>query len=116
MIGLDSFLDKPGVLAAGQFSAEGEMVRGVGKLDKEQMEHVAEICKRAANTLGSLTGELETATGMPWNELSGWVLMGGNLALCVTSDAGVIVDSRRADFNQILVDLFGPPAGGVPVP
>ncbi len=116
MIGLDRLLDKPGVIAAGQFSADGEMVRGVGKLDKEQMKQVAGICNRAAEVLGGLAGELDRATGLPWKELSGWVLMGDNLALCVTDDNGVIVDSRSADFNQILVDLFGPPAGEVPVP
>lgn len=116
MIGLDRLLDRPGVVAAGQFSADGEMVRGVGKLDKEQMKQVAGICKRAAEILGGVVGELDQATGLPWKKLTGWVLMGGNLALCVIDDYGVIVDSRSADFNQILVDLFGPPAGGVPVP
>jgi len=116
MIGLDRLLEKPGVLAAGQFSQDGKMERGVGQLDKEQMEQVAAICKRSVDMLRSVVGDLDETTGMPWKELTGWVVMGGNLALCVSDDGGVIVDTRRVDFNQILVDLFGPTAGEVPVP
>ncbi|NOZ86555.1 MAG: DUF2173 family protein [Deltaproteobacteria bacterium] len=114
MIGLDRLMKKPGVLAAGQFSTEGEMVRGVGELSDSQMEEVARICGKAGEQLKSLMGDLEQATGMPFKNLNGWVVMGENLALCVTNESGVIVDTKRADFNEILLSLFGPPAAGMP--
>ncbi len=116
MIGLDRILALDGVLAAGQFAEDGSMVRGVGKLDEAEMKEVARLCKKAAERLAETVKELDTATSLPWGQLNGWVVMGNNLALCVADEAGVIVDTRRVDFNEILVALFGPPAGEVPVP
>ena len=116
MIGLDRLLDRPCVLAAGQFSKNGEMLRGVGKLDKNQMEEVAGICAKAEVAFKKLVGDLDEATDMPWRSLTGWIVMGENLALFVMDHGGVIVDSTKADFNRLLVDLFGPTAGEVPVP
>ena len=116
MIGLDRILNIEGVLAAGQFAADGSMIRGVGNLDEAEMKEVASLCKKVAGTLAATVDELDKATSLPWGSLNGWVVMGNNLALCVSDNAGVIVDTRRADFNEILVALFGPPAGEVPVP
>ncbi len=116
MIGLDRLLKKPGVLAAGEFSGSGQMLSGVGELKKDELQEVALICKKASETLGVVVGELDSKTSLDWNSLTGWVIMGHNLALCVTGYAGVIVDTTRADFNELLGDLFGPMSGEIPVP
>ncbi len=116
MIGLDRLLKKPGVLAAGEFSVNGEMLSGVGELKKEELAEVAGICKKASGLLGDVVVDLDSKTSLDWNSLIGWVIMGHNLALCVTEKNGVIVDTRKADFNQLLADLFGPMSGEVPVP
>ena len=43
------------------------------------------------------------------------MLWSGRYALCVSGDTGVIVEASKADFNQLMVDLYGPPAGGTPL-
>ena len=58
--------------------------------------------------------ELRDGTGLSWGNLNGWILWAGDLALCVSGHTGVFVEASKADFNQILVDLFGPPAGQHP--
>ncbi len=114
MIGLDRLLDRRGVLAAGQFSPEGKMVRAVGSLSHEKMEQVAEVCGVHQRNAQDAAGKLGRITSLDWGHLNGWVIWAGKLALCVSGDTGVVVEAAKADFNQLMVDLFGPPAGEHP--
>ena len=114
MIGLDRLLDRRGVLAAGQFSPEGEVVRAVGSLSHEQMEKVAEVCGVHQLHAEDTAAKLARITGLDWSHLNGWVIWAGKLALCVSGNTGVFAEASKADFNQLMVDLFGPPAGEHP--
>ncbi len=51
-------------------------------------------------------------TNMEWKGLNGWMIWGGKYALCVSGNTGVFVETRRADFNELMKDLFGPPTVG----
>ncbi|MBW1806679.1 MAG: DUF2173 family protein [Deltaproteobacteria bacterium] len=113
MIGLDRLMEKDGVVAAGQFAEDGSVVRAVGQLNPEEMKRVAKICAEHSRGAQAMTDELDKETPLEWKGLNGWVLWGGKYALCVSGDTGVFVESTRADFNQLLVDLFGPPAAGM---
>lgn len=114
MIGLDRLMERKGVVAAGQFAPDGKVIRAVGSLSKEQMEEVALSCARMEKQAWVTATELRDGTGLSWGNLNGWILWAGNLALCVSGHTGVFVEAAKADFNQILVDLFGPPAGQHP--
>ncbi len=115
MIGLDRLMKQKGVIAAGQFSSDGEVIRAEGKLTAAQMKQVALLCSLQTRDSLQSGQELSAATGLDWEGLNGWVVWSGKHAICVSGDTGVIVEASKADFNQIMVDLFGPPAGGTPV-
>ena len=114
MIGLDRLMDRRGVLAVGQFSSEGKVLRTAGNLSTEEMEKVALACAAHEKASWIIATELRESTSLNWGNLNGWVLWAGNLALCVSGNTGVFVDAPKADFNQLMVDLFGPPSGEHP--
>ncbi len=114
MIGLDRLMKRKGVVAAGEFASDGRVIRAVGSLSREQMEEVAISCANLEKHAWITATELRDSTGLRWGNLNGWVLWAGELALCVSGSTGVFVEAAKADFNQVLVDLFGPPAGEHP--
>jgi len=114
MIGLDRLMERKGVVAAGQFSHDGRVVRAVGDLSKEEMEKVALTCAIHEKNSWKTATDLREDTHLDWGNLNGWVLWAGKLALCVSGTTGVFVDAAQADFNQLMVDLFGPPSGEHP--
>jgi roadblock/LC7 domain-containing protein len=114
MIGIDRLMERRGVLAVGQFSHDGRVIRAVGDLSREEMESVALTCALHEKNSWKAATDLREGTSLEWGNLHGWVLWAGNLALCVSGDTGVFVEASKADFNQLLVDIFGPPAGEHP--
>jgi len=114
MIGLDRLMGRKGVVAAGQFASDGRVIRAVGGLSPGEMEAVALTCANVEKHAWVAATELRDSTGLKWGNLNGWILWAGDLALCVSGDTGVFVEAAKADFNQLLVDLFGPPAGEHP--
>lgn len=114
MIGLDRLMERKGVLAVGQFSPDGRVIRAVGDLSQEEMENVALTCAIQEKNTWKTATDLREGTSLKWGNLNGWVLWAGNLALCVSGETGVFVEASKADFNQLLVDLFGPPSGEHP--
>ena len=114
MIGLDRLMERKGVLAVGQFSPDGRGIRAIGDLSEKEMENVALTCAIHEKNSWKTATDLREGTSLKWGNLNGWVLWAGSLALCVSGETGVFVDAAKADFNQLLVDLFGPPAGEHP--
>jgi roadblock/LC7 domain-containing protein len=114
MIGLDRLMERKGVLAAGQFTHDGRVIRAVGDLSREEMKTVALTFALHEKNSWKAATDLKEGTRLEWGNLHGWVLWAGNLALCVSGDTGVFVEASKADFNQLLVDLFGPPSGEHP--
>jgi len=112
MIGLDRLMKRDGVVAAGQFAKDGTVVRAVGSMDAATMGRVAHICMAHQAQAQETTDQLDRTTPQSWQGLHGWILWAGEYALCVSGDTGVFVQASRANFNQLMVDLFGPPAAG----
>ncbi len=50
MIGLDRLMEKPGVVAAGQFSKEGKFERTVGEFGEEMKTEAAKFCASVNET------------------------------------------------------------------
>ena len=112
MIGLDRLMDRPGVIAAGQFSPEGKVIRSVGDLSEEEMVFTAQMCAGYARSLEMSVEQFSKATDMDWRPLNGWAVWAGKYAVVVMGNTGVFVDPRYADFNQLTVDLMGSEATG----
>jgi roadblock/LC7 domain-containing protein len=108
MIGLEELMERKGVIAAGQFTHDGRVVRAVGDLSSKEMEVVALTCAVHEKNSWNAATDLREETHLEWGNLNGWVLWAGEMALCVSGTTGVFVEASKADFNELLVDLFGP--------
>lgn len=115
MIGLDRLMKRKGVVAAGEFADDGTVVRSAGSMTSEAAKRIARICAVHQHHAQETSKELNQGTPMNWRGLNGWLLWSGDYALCVSGHTGVFVKATEADFNQLLVDLFGPAAAGVQI-
>ena len=106
MIGLDRLIKIPGVLAAEQFSLDGKTICKVGEFPKEVMESTAKLCADNNSQMASQVGKMRENTGLDWTPLNGWMIWGGKYSIFVVNNTGIIVETKRADFNQLMVDLF----------
>lgn len=104
-VNLDKLMAMKGVIAAGEFTADGQLVAYKGDLKEEHARMVALMC--AANSLmGRMQAEGFTAyTGMKWTPFLGWAVSAGEYSVCVMGNAGVFVKTAEADFNEIFQTL-----------
>ncbi len=107
MIGLDRLIEMNGVIAAGQFSEDGKVIRKVGDIQDGVMEEIAGWCASQNKTASQLVDFLDDNSDYNWRPLNGWAIWGGKYVIAVVGNTGVIVESTRADFNQLIVDLLG---------
>lgn len=115
MIGLDRLMKIPGVVAVGQFDSEGKIIRKTGDIPDNVREQIALMNAEQKNNLNDNAQTLGQLTGLEWTPMNGWIMWGGRYALCVIHQNCLIIEAKRADFNQLVVDLFGSePTGGNP--
>lgn len=107
MIGLDRLMEIPGVIAAGQFSPDGKAIRKVGEFSEEIMASIAKTCADNNSLLESEVKKMSEQTGLNLAPLNGWMIWGGKYSIFIVNNTGVIVESTKADYNQLMVDLFG---------
>ena len=112
MIGLDRLIKIKGVLAAGQFSKDGKIIRAVGEMTDDIMEFTAKMCAKQTEHLKTSIEQFDKASKMDWQPFVGWAVWGGKHAILVMGNTGVIVDPKYADFNQLIIDLMGSEATG----
>lgn len=116
MIGLDRIMKIPGAVAAGQFNSDGNVIRAVGNLPDKIMELIAQWCAESTTNLEEHTQIFGEKSCMEWTPLTGWAVWGGKYTVFVVNNTGVIIETKRADFNQLRVDLLSPePTGGNPM-
>lgn len=104
-INLDKLMGLNGAIAAGEFGIGGDLVAHKGDFSQEHAEMVAMMC--AANSLmGKMQAEsFSKHTGMNWSPFKGWAVSAGDYSVCVMGNAGVFVETDKADFNQIFKTL-----------
>jgi len=112
MIGLDRLVKIEGVIAAGQFSDDGKVIRAVGDISEKMMNFTAQMCSKQANNLKTMVYQYSKATKMEWRPLVGWGVWGGKYAIVVINNTWVFIDPTYANFNQLVVDLMGTEATG----
>jgi len=105
MADLDKLIALNGAVAAGEFTPTGELVAHKGDLSEEHAQMVAMMC--AANSLmGKMQAEsFAKHTGMNWSPFKGWAISAGDYSVCVMGNAGVFVETEKADFNAIFKAL-----------
>lgn len=106
MIGLDRLMKTPGVLAAGQFDESGKISRSVGEISDEMKEKAAEVAAKISAVVGEQSKSLAEDIDNSWESLHGWAFWSGKYAFCVVGKTGAIVETSKADFNKILIDLI----------
>ena len=73
------------------FSNMGNMMKQAQKLQKQMLEIQEEMSKK---------------TGLKCSPLNGWMIWGGKYSIFVVNNTGVIIETKKANFKQLMVDLF----------
>ena len=115
MIGLDRLMKEPGVVAVEQFSTDGKTIRLAGEVPEDVMASISQLCADNDTRLRSVVATIAHQTGLQMTPLNGWMIWGGKYAVFVVNNTGVIIETRRANFNQLMVDMFisGPTGPGL---
>ena len=111
MIGLDRLMKIKGVVAAGQFSEDGRLIRKVGELPEDLMKS-AELCVRQNLASNEFLNSLNKKIPREFGSLLGWTVWGSKYSVVVVGNTRVFVETNRADYNQLMVDLAGSEATG----
>jgi roadblock/LC7 domain-containing protein len=101
MANLNRLMTLGGAVAAGEFSAGGELVSYKGDFPQETARYIARLCA-GKSLLGATEAEaLGRITGMNCSPFHGWAVSAGDYSICVMGHFGVFVETAKADFNEI---------------
>ncbi|MDP8206571.1 MAG: DUF2173 family protein [Candidatus Electryonea clarkiae] len=112
MIGLDRLMKIPGVVAAGQCDSEGKIIRKVGNIPDAVRDQISKMNAEQTKNFNNTAQILDQLTDLEWTPMTGWMMWSGKYALCVIHNNCLIIETIRADFNQLMVDLFESEASG----
>lgn len=111
MIGLDRLMEIEGVVAAGQFSEDGKVIRKVGELPEDLMESAA-LCIGQNQASLDFLNSLNDRMSREFGSLIGWTIWGSKYSVVVIGNTRIFVKTTRGDYNQLMVDLAGSEATG----
>ncbi len=111
MIGLDRLMKIEGVVAAGQFSEDGTVIRKVGEIPEDLMES-AELCVHQAQACRNFLGSLNSKLPRDFGSLVGWTVWGSKYSVVVVGNTRIFVRTNLGNYNQLMVDLAGMEATG----
>lgn len=109
MTTLDELLNIEGVVAAGEFTSDGNVVdfqtkMGLPSEVAEMLSQSLAIITAIFNNLASSREPLSQTQRIPWR---GWAYSVGDWALVVGSHKGVLVETAKADFDTLSEALVG---------
>ena len=109
MATLDELLKINGVVAAGEFSADGKMVDYKAKMDMspEMAAMTAQFCATVTMMFNTLAGAFAQLSKMKWVPQQGWMYAGGDWTVAIGGNKGVFVETAKADFSQLFQVLVG---------
>ena len=110
MATLEDLLKLPGVVAAGEFRADGTLVDLKTKMDmpRDLADTTAQFCATVTMLLSTLAGAYTQLSQMNWVPQKGWAYSGGDWTVAVGGNRGVFVETGQADFNKLFQVLVGP--------
>jgi roadblock/LC7 domain-containing protein len=118
MATLDELLQIDGVVAAGEYTADGKMVDYKTRMNmsREMAEMTAQFVATVTMMFNTLAGAYTQLSQMQWVPQQGWAYSGGDWTVAVGGQRGVFVETAKADFNRLFEALVGSrgaaPAGG----
>lgn len=109
MARLDDLLKIDGVVAAGEFTADGKMVDYKAKMDMspEMAAMTAQFCATVTMMFNTLAEAYTQLSGMKWVPQQGWAYSGGDWTVAIGGNTGVFVETAKADFNKLFEALIG---------
>ena len=109
MATLDNLIKLDGVMAAGEFTADGKLVDFKANMDmpREMAEMSAQFCATVTMLFNTLAGSFSQLSQMNWAPQQGWMYAGGDMTVAIGGNKGVFVETAKADFNQLFRVLVG---------
>lgn len=109
MTTLNELLELNGVVAAGEFAADGKLIDFKAKMEMtpEMAAMTAQFCATVTMIFNTLAGAHQQLSGMQWTPQQGWAYSGGAWTVAVGGGRGVFVETVKADFNQLFAALVG---------
>jgi roadblock/LC7 domain-containing protein len=109
MAKIDDLLTIDGVVAAGEFTADGTLVdyKASMNMPPEMAAMSAQFCATVAMTFNTLAGAFSKLTGMHWTPQQGWACSGGDMTVAVAGRYGIFIKTEKGDFNQLFQVLVG---------
>ena len=109
MASLEELLNLDGVVAAGEFTADGRLVDYKATMDmsQEMAEMSAQFCATVTMMFNTLAGAFSRLTQMNWVPQRGWMYAGGDMTVAIGGNKGVFAETAKADFNELYRALVG---------
>jgi len=109
MATLDDLLQINGVIAAGEFAADGKLLDFKTKtgMSKDLGVMTAQFCATVTMLFNTLAAAHSKISGMNWLPQHGWMYAGGEWTIAVGGTRGVFIETSKADFNQLFKILVG---------
>ncbi len=109
MATLDNLLNIDGVVAVGEFTADGKLVDYKAKMDmsQEMAEMSAQFCATVTMLFNTLAGSFSQLSQMNWVPQQGWMYAGGDMTVAVGGKMGVFAETAKVDFNELYRALVG---------
>ena len=109
MAKLDELLTIDGVVAVGEFGADGTLIayRSKTHMPPEMLAQCAQFCASVTMMFSTLAGAFAQMTGMNWAPQQGWAYSGGDLTVAVGGHIGVFIKTDKANFNTLFQALIG---------
>ncbi len=112
MARLDDLLGIDGVMAVGEFTADGTLGDYVANMNMppEMAAMSAQFCATVSMMLSTLAAAFSHMTPMTWTPPQGWAYSGGDMTVAVGGRVGVFIRTEKADFNTLFQALVDDPA------
>ena len=109
MATLDDLIKIDGVVAVGEFTADGKLVdyRSNQDMPREMAEMAAQFTATVTMLFNTLAGSFSQQSQMNWVPQQGWTYSGGDMTIAVGGNKGVFIETAKADFNQLFQVLIG---------
>ncbi len=109
MATLDELIKIDGVVAAGEFTADGKLVDYKANMDMstEMAEMSAQFCATVTMLFSTLAGAFAQLSEMNFVPQQGWAYSGGDMTAAIGGGKGVFIKTDKADFNQLFQVLIG---------
>lgn len=109
MARITELLELDGVVAAGEFTPDGDVVDFGANMEMsdELAGTTAQFCATVTMLFDTLAESYTNLSGMAWTPQKGWMYAGGDYTVAIGGNTGVFVETEKADFNELYAMLVG---------